>query len=359
MRPGRPVGGCPGRSGVRRVPWLESEQTGYATAMTATIATASKASTFPRVKVVAHSVYPGGPEVISVQATGRRFILAELNTHRVLSKNSASSRAIPFPKQVQKIIDDLAYPEVWASEKKGMQGGEEIEHIEDWTTWVGDEEVTRPGANSLWLKASENALEVAQELAKLGVHKSLVNRLLEPFMWHTVVLTGTAWENFFSQRCSPLAQPEIRVMAEEIRTAIQNSTPRELDLGEWHLPYIDDETRGAVMAAGEHSAQRWLARISAARCARVSYLTQEGKRDLDEDLLLYERLTTAQPPHWSPLEHVATPWPENRGSGQLEFVVDGVPKSIDLSTRPLTGNLLGWRSLRTEVEALREVETYR
>ncbi|NUS01975.1 MAG: hypothetical protein HOV97_05360 [Nonomuraea sp.] len=326
--------------------------------------TTTSSNPFVRAKVIAHSVYPGGPEIVSVQATGQRFILSELNTHRSLNKNSASSRAIPFPKQVQKIIDNLAYPEAWASEQKGMQGGGEIEHIED---WVAEDGVSRPGARTLWERASAQAIWMARDLAALGVHKSIVNRLLEPFMWHTVVLTGTAWENFFDQRCSPLAQPEIRVMAEAIRTAIQNSTPRELDEGEWHLPYVDLDTACEVSdrsdsRRGTARFYERLAKISAARCARVSYLTQEGKRDIKADLDLYAKLTTAKPPHWSPLEHVATPWPENRQEpGELSFPgMDGKVLHLpDTAALPRIGNLLGWRSLRVQVEAEQGVVTYR
>lgn len=302
-------------------------------------------------KVIAHSVYPGGPEIVTVQATGRRFILSELNTHRSLNKNSASSRAIPVSKQVQRILEGLAYPEVWASEQRGMQGGDEI-HPED-----------AEYATEQWEKASKSAIKRAVKLHNVGVHKSIVNRLLEPFMWHTVVMTGTAWENFFDQRCSPLAQPEIRVMAEAIRTAIQNSTPQHRNEGEWHLPYVGDdkETCEEVAArtpdgeAGLSEYYAQLAQISAARCARVSYLTQEGKRDIAADLDLYEKLVTAQPPHWSPLEHVATPWAENRGEGVVKYPWG----TVDFSARPKIGNLLGWRSLRTEVEAMQGVETYR
>jgi len=325
-------------------------------------------TTNPFAKVIAHSSYDGGPDLITVQATGRRFILAELNTHRVLSKNSASSRAIPFHKQVRRILESLALPEVWPAEQKGMQGGEPLGVHEELE------------AEEIWKQASANAIDAAQELADLGVHKSVINRLLEPFMWHTVLMTGTAWENFFAQRCSPLAQPEIRVMAEAIRTAIQNSEPTKLEPGEWHLPYIDEQTRGEIAGhahtdhtvaimdgedPGDFERRGWsmATKVSAARCARVSYLTQEGTRDIEADLGLYEKLTTAQPPHWSPLEHVATPWPENRQEFDLGFGFVGLDdgKSYEPATEhlPRVGNLLGWRSLRTEVEAARDAVTYR
>ncbi len=142
-------------------------------------------------------------------------------------------------------------------------------------------------------------MRAVEQLLELGVHKQVTNRLLEPFMWHTVIVTATEWEGFWEQRCSPLAQPEIRVAAEAMRAAYDASTPAPVGHGEWHTPYLraedadlDDETARQV---------------SAARCARVSYLTHDGRRDIAKDVELYERLVSARPPHWSPLEHVATP----------------------------------------------------
>lgn len=192
-----------------------------------------------------------------------------------------------------------------------MQGGEELE------------DRSRQMAESEWLAASQSAVAHAETLARLGVHKSVTNRLLEPFMWHTVILTATDWGNFFRQRCSPLAQPEIRAVAEAIQTAYDASTPDRLMPGDWHLPYITSADIEEAAAQGFD-----IREVSAARCARVSYLTHHGIRDLAEDVLLYKRLTSADPPHMSPLEHVATPCDEFEASG---------------------ANFRGWSQLRTRV----------
>lgn len=308
-------------------------------------------------RVIADSIGPDGTRLVTIEGQFHRFVLAEANTHRVISKNSASSRAIPFTKQVQRIRDDLAYPVVWASEQKGMQGGDEIEDPQQAETW--------------WSSAAENAIQSAEAIASLGVHKSLVNRLLEPFQMHRVIFTATAWDNFFDQRCSPLAQPEIRVFAEAAREAMLKSTPEELREGKWHLPYVEFGVDDYAVAdhldpegvADPDDVRKMLVKISAARCARVSYLTQDGKRDIQADLDLYERLTTAQPPHWSPLEHVATPWPENRQDEGRRFFgfydIDGYTREVPTGHLPRVGNLLGWRSLRTEIETIQGQVTYR
>jgi hypothetical protein len=254
-----------------------------------------------------------------------RFMLPEFNTHRLFSRSSASSRAIPFAKQVDRVMNDIAMPAVWAAEQKGMQGGDEIEDTAE--------------AERLWKAARGLAVTQATRLAELGVHKSIVNRLLEPFMWHKVIVTSDRWENFFRQRCSPLAQPEIRLVAEAMQTALLESRPRKLSLEQWHLPYIDAETIEWAWLHADHDEVRvldFLKQISVARCARVSYLTHDGVRDPQVDLGLYEKLVTADPPHWAPLEHVATPTPEGQYSG---------------------GNFRSFTQLRSFVERERHIET--
>ena len=171
-------------------------------------------------------------------------------------------------------------------------------------------------ARSVWELAADQAMRSAKKLQAAGVHKSVTNRLLEPFMWHTVIVTATDWENFWGLRCSALAQPEIRMVAEAMKAAFDASHPLELDYGDWHAPYIQPD---------EDCLDADVRKVSAARCARVSYLTHDGRRDISKDMELYDRLVSSDPPHASPLEHVATP------------------------ARPdheVQGNLRGWQQLR-------------
>jgi thymidylate synthase ThyX len=266
--------------------------------------------TVPTATVVLDSVSPAGIRLTTIEVTLHRFVLAELNTHRVLSRNSASSRAIPTAKQVRRLVEDPALPVEFGTNQRGMQAGEPL---------TGE---AHDAALATWLEARDHAVEAAERLFELGVHKQVVNRILEPFMWHTVIVSGTDWDGFWQQRCSPLAQPEIRVAAEAMRDAYETSQPTALPDGGWHTPYVRDDERDLDVELRK--------RISAARCARVSYLTHDGRRDLAADEELYERLITADPPHWSPLEHVATPAPD-----------------------PVPGNYRGWRQLRHAVESTR------
>lgn len=279
-------------------------------------------------KVICDSINSHGNRLTTLEVTMHRFVLAEFNTHRAFSRNSASSRAIPFHKQLERVMTDPAIPVSWPAEQKGMQGGEELSPHEQNTV------------RHLWLQTRDHASNYAKHLASLGVHKSVVNRLLEPFMWHTVIVSSTEWENFWGLRCNPMAQPEIRVAAEAMRETYEASTPEELEHNDWHMPYIDDEDFDVAeqLASAELSIDdvTWAGRImeiarqvSAARCARVSYLTHDGVRDVEKDLLLFDRLSSARPMHASPMEHVATP----------AFIDDVV-----------IGNFVGWHQYRHELE---------
>lgn len=250
-----------------------------------------------------------------------RFVLAEFNTHRVFSRNSASSRARPVQKVIDSVVNDTAFPVEFGSNQAGMQAGPPL---------VGGELVT---ALDIWEDAAHTAVQYAENLMKAGVHKQVTNRLLEPFMWHTVIVTATDYDNFYLQRCSPLAQPEIRVAAEAMCVAHEASTPVLLQPGEYHLPYIYDEDRALVSDPME------LLKISVARCARVSYLTQNGVRDISVDIELYDRLVTASPPHYSPMEHVATPDANNAA-----YIY-----ALSLKPFALLGNFPGWSQLRHQL----------
>lgn len=239
------------------------------------------------VKVIADSISPVGVQLTTLQLTYPRFIHSELLTHRVFSRNSASSRAVPVTKMMAQVKENPVIPFHWGKNQKGMQAYEEI-----------DEE-QKEAAKRIWLRVREAALEGARELNALGVHKQVVNRILEPWMWMQTVLTSTEWENFLRLRNHPDAQPEMQALAKAIKEALNSSKPKALKIGEWHLPYIDDYER-------EQYSLEECKYMSVARCARVSYYLRDGRRsDPQSDLELYERLVGADPKHLSPLEHVA------------------------------------------------------
>jgi hypothetical protein len=145
---------------------------------------------------------------------------------------------------------------------------------------------------------------------KLNLHKQIVNRIVEPWMWMTVICSATDYDNFFSLRCHPDAQPEIQKLAYMMRYAYENHEPTLLNCGEWHMPFIQDDEFNL-----DDETKR---KISVARCARVSYLTHQGNRDIDKDLELYDRLINGSGKgHWSPFEHVAMATDSGKSSGNF------------------------------------------
>lgn len=217
-----------------------------------------------------------------------RFVHSELMTHRMLSRNAASSRAIPIERKIADVLEDPAMPVHWGSNKPGMQAGAELDSFKAW------------GARTAWLDARDNAVNTAREMSAWGLHKQIVNRVLEPWAHITVICTATDWANFYHLRRDPMAQPEIHALADAMWAAQQESRPIHRShrdgVWAWHLPLVtDDERRNLDLTDS--------IKISTGRCARVSYLTHEGKRDPAADIALHDRLATSG--HWSPFEHAA------------------------------------------------------
>lgn len=269
-------------------------------------------------RILANSVTTWGQRLVTFEVTHPRYILAEVNTHRMLSKNSASSRAIPVATMIARLRDDPYTPVYWGSNKKGMQAGEELD------------EAVQKICLQRWLRARDEAIEHAAFLRVQGVHKQDANRLLEPFMWHTAIITATEWDNFFHLRNHPDAHPAFQTVAGMMQELYEELEPVELGAGSWHLPLIDDDVEKKLCPSclrppnpitgtldpvwcgqpecdpRRHSnLPNQLLKISTGRCARVSYLTHDGKRDLQADIGMHNDLGGNG--HMSPFEHQARP----------------------------------------------------
>ena len=239
-------------------------------------------------RVIADSMNLDGQRITTLQLRYWRAIHAEFMTHRVFSRNASSSRAIPVRKVLAQVWSDPAGPEHWGANQAGMQARGEL------TGWRST------AAQALWRTAGRVMCGAAWAAMKLGLHKQVANRLLEPWQYISVVVTATEWENFLTLRDHPDAQPEIRTLAQEIRAGMESGRPAILAWGEWHLPY---GPRGQPEGVAE---VRRSLRSSVARCARVSYLTHEGREtSAADDSTLHDRLLDANPPHLSPAEHQA------------------------------------------------------
>lgn len=283
------------------------------------------------VKILADSVSPKGIRLTTMEVTSPRFLLPEENTHRMFSRNSASSRAIPVEKRIAGVEADPFIPEVFGKNTRGMKA---LENLDEENNVLAEKE---------WRDAMADAIRHARNLAKLGVHKQLANRVIEPYCWQTKIISATEWDNFFHLRNHKDAQPEIKKTASMMYDAMQASEPKYLNFGEWHLPLIypeDVEELSGFMPQlswWEIPDELWetLKLISAGRCARVSYLTHDGRKDYSADINLAQSLISSG--HLSPLEHQARP---------LSPDLDG----DDLyKSQGFVGNYRGWVQFRKEI----------
>jgi thymidylate synthase ThyX len=271
-------------------------------------------------EIVADSQAPSGARLTTFILKYPRFIHSEFMTHRVLSRNASSSRAIPISKMIEAIQKEPAAPLAFTKNCRGMQAKDTIENQDE--------------AMRIWLEARDAMVSFTQKLSDLGVHKQHANRLLEPFQHITVIASATDWANFFALRYHPDAQPEFVELAKQMWDKFNNATPMDLGGGEWHLPLVTVEEYQALRLAsvlpntkGEYfKLLNKLITQSVARCARVSYNTLDGTANsYEKDLELFQRLVGSAPIHASPTEHQAM-------------------ASLDSTLR--SGNFRGWSQYR-------------
>lgn len=261
-------------------------------------------------RIILDSCNPHQDRLTTFEITYPRFVHAELMTHRVFSRNSSSSRAIPIEKMMKRVEEDPVEPIWFGVNQSGMQAKTEMD------------EKTKRQFLLQWHAARKDALTYAKAMSSPGVnaHKQIVNRILEPWMWITVVVTSTDWDNFFHLRTHPDAQPEIKHIADMMCSLYYQNNPVGLNINEWHLPYLFDKTESEIscLRSNPISIEEGIdyREISTARCARVSYLTHDGERDLSKDVDLFNRLISSG--HWSPLEHIASAWHNGTPSGNLK-----------------------------------------
>jgi hypothetical protein len=312
-------------------------------------------------EILAYSQGPYQKPLLTFEARYPKFIHAEALTHRILeiqpslhvsimipdglmydqnlSRNASSSRAIPVKRLIDDVIKDPVIPIRFGKNRPGMQASEDF---------AGQElfEVRK-----IWLAACQSAVSFAQKLSEMGVHKQIVNRIIEPFSHIKVVITGTEWNNFFALRSHKDAQPEIFDLSNKMQNLMMYAKPKKLALGEWHLPYIEDPDWDAAYVyakkdritrdqPSDAELTKLLQKVSVARCARTSFRTHEGKVSLvEDDIKLFEALMVAVPLHASPAEHQATP-------DSITSPIEGPVGSWEWDNKEKHGNLQGYVQLR-------------
>lgn len=302
-------------------------------------------------KIVADSVDLTGKRITTFELEYPRFIHAEFMTHRLFSRNAASSRAIPVKKAIELVEKNTAMPMHWGKNQPGMSAKEECDELVTIEDGTGRRE-------DAWNYARYLAVGVAEAFDKAGYHKQIVNRLLEPFTHIKVVLTATELDNFFWLRDHPDAQPEIQELARQMRAGMDVSVQKVLKVGEWHTPYynrgywVEDPT----YQDDPHEMISWrdsngfltsppardedgvtladALAISSSCCAQVSYRLTDDT--LEKAKMIYQRLVESKPVHASPFEHQATPIEVGE-----RYFPDGVTH-VDRKGRYWSGNFCGW-----------------
>lgn len=216
------------------------------------------------------------------------WVWYDLLTHRALSRNASSTRAIPLRKMAQRVRQDMARPTDFKRAQSGMVANDSLPA--DVQTQL----------KAIWERAGLGALEAQQEMGDLGASKQDANAVLLPFIHVQAIVSSTQWDNFWRLRDNPQAKPDFALLARKMRLAYESAleTAQRLEPGEWHLPMIMEAERADYLLPD-------LLGISTARCARVSYLLPESGQlsDPTSDLGLYGRLRESL--HLSPFEHQA------------------------------------------------------
>ena len=357
-------------------------------------------------KIIADSISPFSKRLTTFIVTYPRIVHAEMCRHRMHSRNTASSRAIPFSKMVKEVEENPFIPIAWQKSHKGMQGSE---YFDDYVPLIIHWEIAR-----------DKAIETAKTLNKQGVTKQLCNRLLEPFVWVTEIITGTEWANFFELRCpqyvvnwyssqknkteifrsrkevinhveennlkngwencrnwddnqwlqinNSQAEIHIQKIAEMMWDARNESTPKQLKAGEWHIPFGDNfddgKLRDMFWIADKNPDPSYVAwqkekvKIATARCARLSYATlgDNPKIDYEADIRLHDKLASMK--HWSPFEHCARAMTEYEFNSHHRGIFvpygddnkDEVGMALDSNSFGWCGNLQGWINYRNLIE---------
>lgn len=259
--------------------------------------------------IIADSINPVGNRLTTFILEYPRFVHSEFMTHRMFSKNAASSRAIPVERMIQQVIDNTATPVWWGKTQSGMQANEELE------------DSLKQEAKEEWLRARDGAIERVKRLNEIGLHKQIANRILEPWFNIRIICSMTEIQNFFALRAHKDAQPEIRKLAELMLERYNENDPKQLGTGEWHIPFGDNIDLGKLAQTSvetkESSLEELKKKIAIARCARISYLNFEGKDDYTADVKLCDRLFASTPKHLSPTEHVAQALDSEEWSGNF------------------------------------------
>jgi hypothetical protein len=235
-------------------------------------------------KIIADSINKYGHRLTTYRLIYPRLILSQLNTAKMLSKNTASSRAIKLSENIDRILKDPFIPDSWVKNAPGMFCADTIDDIDE--------------VKKIWIDSSINACNYARELVKHNLHKQYANRIIEPYMFSDTILSGTDFDNFFHLRISHDAQPEIQTLAELMYDEYEKSNPTLLTYGQWHLPYIDtifENNEIKYFVNGEQLDLDTAIKVSVSCCGQVSY--RKLNTTVTKALSIYDKFVSGDKIH--------------------------------------------------------------
>ena len=314
-------------------------------------------------RVVSKSICPDGIILTTWEYEAPKCILAEINTHGMLSKNAQSSRAVPVKKVIEQIRNNPVVPVHWGSNKAGMVAGEEIDNVVKFSncgrlSMIGerlDENDYLP-KEAAWVETAEVAAELMEAWSKAGYHKQIVNRIGEAFTFVKGVITATEIDNFFHLRYHPHADPYMSELARCMWEAYVTAEAEELSLGEWHTPYVEHVRNEAGDLAyvldGRVLSLEEALKASSAGCAQVSYRAL----DLSEEKInkVWSNLMEGDIIHASVTSHQGTPLPcANKLSSMHDlkfFKTIGITHFVFEDGSYWSGNFRGWSQYRKHIK---------
>lgn len=273
-----------------------------------------------QVKVIADSISKENKRITTFELIYPRFIHAEMLRHRVFSRTVESSRAKPIKKNLDEVRINPVLPRHLTLNEPGMVGTKEI------TDFNKKEDIY----DSLAMLAHMTVTAIEFLEQEYHLHKQVLNRYLEPFLNTKEVVTSTEWDNFFTLRLAPDAEPHIQELAALMKKGLEQSIPKLIKENGVHLPYVTKEEKSKYPI-------NTLIKISSARCARCSYKLYDGTTDVEKDLILYEKLRKGK--HLSPMEHVA--------------IADYKDNDGNWANPEYHGNFVGWCQHRKYVEVFK------
>lgn len=286
------------------------------------------------VKIIADSINKFGQRITTFELEYPRLVHSEILTHRLLSRNSASSRAVPTVSVLDSIAKRIAMPVFWGKNQKGMQSYQELDSLQ------------KSASKALWVEAAKQATSLSKIMQETGLHKQVANRITEPFTYMKVIVTATDFENFFWLRTHHAADPTIKQLASMMQEAYNKNKPELLHEGEWHLPYVDKR----LIRDGDLTIEDALM-LSVSSCCQVSYRKQD--QSLEKAKKIWDMLNiadTVEPEHSSPTEHQARCFNQSKPAVMYPHLwpvgVTHVDRNLDMHS----GNLKGWLQYRHILE---------